>query len=149
VYFYVFLNFLQFSKIINKNKKSENRRTMLGWHFNPRPSVVGLSHEPFWPTGALGRRGALWSLGHHAQRAWWRARRQPGGDRSVTKSYPRAPWGLRGGAMQGEVAWFSPEMAGEGGVKKRSGEAALLWQRGSSSGQRGRRRGPAAGGDRG
>jgi hypothetical protein len=28
--------------------------------------------------------------------------------------------------MQGEVAWFSPEMAGDGGVKKRSGEAALL-----------------------
>jgi hypothetical protein len=69
VYFYVFLNFLQFSKIINKNKKSENRRTMLGWHFNLRPSVVGLAHEPFWPTGVLGRRGALWSLGHHAQRA--------------------------------------------------------------------------------
>jgi hypothetical protein len=84
---------------------------------------VGLVHEPFWPAGALGR--------HVAAHVGWRARRWPGGDRLVTRSYPRAPWGLQGGARQGAGRRGSLEMASGGGAEKRSGAVACQRRRGA------------------
>jgi hypothetical protein len=65
VIFYAFLNFLQFSEIINENQKWENRRTVVGWHFSPRPDTVGLAREPFWPVGAFSSIMHM-HLQHHA-----------------------------------------------------------------------------------
>jgi hypothetical protein len=87
------------------------------------PGNVGLVRRPFWPAGALG-----W---HGAARAGWRARRLPGSDRTATRSYPRAPWGLRGGTEEGAGRRGSPEMASGGGPEKRSGAVACQRRRGA------------------
>jgi hypothetical protein len=91
-----FLNFLQLSEIINKNKK--NCRTVLGQHFSPRPSTVGLACNPFWPTGALGQCSAV-ARSPRAARSSAARRNRP-----ATRS---CPWRFNGGE--------GVPVAGEGG----------------------------------
>jgi hypothetical protein len=128
-----------------KNKNKNNRCTVLGRHFSPRPGTIGLAQQH---SGlADPRQPALRACARHSQRAvatcaaaQWHDRRGFAGGLGVAPPVG-TPRGSDGGcAGQGGVVGFSPKTVGGGGgaEKMTRHDGVPSWRR-SSGGQGGRR----------